>query len=102
MTMITDWTIESFKFGSNTIGATATQINATSTALAHGITIRAATGNGGTIYVGRSTVTAVGDGTTTDGYALAAGEAIDLEINDVSLIYLKASAAGQIYSYFYR
>lgn len=58
------------------------------------LTIQADISNTGTVYVGKTGVTA---GTTdaTDGYPLLAGDSIDIYYNAPANVYLIASAAGQ-------
>lgn len=83
-----------FDHGRSLVGIHSSQINATSFACERGVLLKAAVGNGGTVYVGNSDVTA-GDNVTTDGYELTAGESVFIEINNVNKIYAIASAEKQ-------
>ena len=59
-----------------------------------GIQVKAGPGNTGTVYVGKSGVTA-GSAVATDGTPLAAGEGLFIPTKDVSRVYAIASAAAQ-------
>lgn len=59
-----------------------------------GVTVRAATGNGGKVYIGNSTVTK-DSAEATDGYELAAGQTIFIPVNNVKNIYGWASVTPQ-------
>lgn len=76
------------------IGATALQLTATSEKLVNGLLLVADPSNTGTIYAGKSGVTA-GSADATDGIPLAAGDALTIEVLDPSIIYLIASTTGQ-------
>jgi len=52
-----------------------------------GVTIKALTGNGGSIFVGNELVE------STNGYVLAADEAVFIEIIDLSLVWLNTDNA---------
>ena len=64
-----------------------------------GVTVRAAPGNSGVVYVGSSDVTA---GTTdaTDGFPLQAGESITVPVANANQLYVIGGAANQIVYYF--
>lgn len=88
-------TQSSFKTGSkSSITTSAVQIIVSSTPAVVGVTVKAANTNTGTLYIGNATITA---GTTdaTDGFELAGGEAVTIEIDDVNKLYAIGSAAGQ-------
>jgi hypothetical protein len=53
-----------------------------------GVRVRAATANGIVIYVGRVGVTVV------DGYPLPAGEELEVQVEDISTVYMIATPAG--------
>lgn len=91
-----------------TVDASAVQLTATSVPIINSVTIKAAAGNTGKVYVGfANTVTAVsGSDSATDGMELSAGESIDLSKKAVELgsnvqngnankIWLIGSASGQ-------
>jgi hypothetical protein len=75
------------------IGATALQLTATSTKCT-GVYVKASAANTGTVYVGKSTVTA-NSADATDGFELSASEGVFITVNDPSFVYAIASAAGQ-------
>ncbi|MBK9272865.1 MAG: hypothetical protein IPM48_14875 [Saprospiraceae bacterium] len=60
---------------------TAEQLIATSTQV-ESVTIKALSGNTGSVYVGNNVVS------SSNGFVLAAGEAISLDIDDLSLVYI--------------
>ena len=77
------------------IGATALQLTATSRKLAQGVTVKADAGNAGNfIFVGLIGVTAGISAPTTDGFKLAAGQEIEIPIDDPSKIYVIGSTTG--------
>ncbi|MHB1033226.1 MAG: hypothetical protein ACYC35_23935 [Pirellulales bacterium] len=95
MTRIGDETVHGFDHGrKSAIGTTAVPLVATSSRAAKGVQIKAAAANSGTVYVGQSDVTADA-ADATDGFPLAAGEALFLPVDDPSKVYLVASTAGQ-------
>jgi hypothetical protein len=59
-----------------------------------GITVRAATGNSGIIYVGNSDVTK-NTNVATDGYELAAGQTITIAVNNAKNVYVIGSVNPQ-------
>lgn len=88
-------TTSGFKGGrTSSIGTTAVQLLATLGSAANGVLIKSANANTALIYVGSSAVTAdSADGTS--GFELAAGEAITLEIDDPSKLYVIAASGTQ-------
>ena len=94
--------IGSFETGTKgPIGTTtpsATQLTTTNYAK-KGVRIKALSTNPATIYVGKVGVTIGPGGGPTDGYPLAAGEQIDLPIQNPSTIYLLAGAGSCSASY---
>lgn len=98
MTRIGDETVNSFDHGSKgSIGGTALVLIATTTPPTHltkGAQIKAAADNDGTVYVGKSDVTA-DSAAATDGYPLSPGEALFVPVDDPSKIYVIGSGAGQ-------
>jgi len=88
-------TRDDWDHGSNLdVGTTAEALTTTSFKCAKSILIKADAGNTGIVYVGQSDVTA-GDTAATDGIPLAAGEALELEVSDISNIYVIASVTAQ-------
>lgn len=83
------------KNGSNRdVDTTAEQLYDYSEPLQKGVILKAGPNNSGTVYVGKSGVTADSDG-DNDGLPLEAGESIFLEIKDLSTVYVIASANNQ-------
>lgn len=78
----------------SSIGTSAVQLTATSIDCLRGVVIKAANANTGTLYVGNSDVTA-DSADATDGFELGSGESAFVEIDDVSKVYVIASAASQ-------
>jgi len=80
--------------GSTSVGVTAVQVTATSELAHKGLLIKADNANTGTIYMGNSDVTA-NTTAATDGFQLGPGESVELEVEDPSIVYARASAASQ-------
>jgi len=59
-----------------------------------GVTVRAATGNSGKIYVGNSDMTK-DTAYATDGYELAAGQTIFIPVNNTKSVYIVGSVNPQ-------
>jgi len=78
----------------SSIGTTAVQLTSTSTRCVHGVLVLADPDNSGDVYVGREGVTA-GTADATDGVRLRPGDAIEIEIDEVTKVYVIGSAAGQ-------
>lgn len=74
--------------GNAVVGTTASQMTATSTTVRK-VYLKAPSTNTGIVYVGAAGVT------TTTGYELQAGQSVELEISNLNLIYVIASAAAQ-------
>lgn len=93
---IGDSTELTFDHGRNSnIDQAAIQITTVSVVANHGVLVKAANGNSGTVFVGNSDVTA--DATdATDGFELAAGESITVEVDNVNKIYVIGSADNQV------
>lgn len=66
---------------------------ATTQTLVSGVTIKAKIGNTGSIYVGGSGVT------SSNGYILAAGDTVFVEVSDLVTVYLDSSVNGEGVSY---
>jgi hypothetical protein len=88
-------TLVSFDHGrKSSISTLAVQITTTSTPCGRGVLVKAANANSGKVYVGNSDVTNdSADG--TDGFELASGEAVVVEIDNANKVYVIGSAAGQ-------
>lgn len=85
----------SFDHGSkSSVGTSAVQITTTSIVAKKGVTVKAANANTGIIYVGNSDVTN-GSTDATDGFELANGESIFIEIDNANKVYVIGSAASQ-------
>ncbi len=78
--------------GQQTVAAAGTQEQISAT-VGKAISIKALSTNTDLVYVGDSTVSAA------DGYELAAGESIDLELEDTSVLYVDAAVSGEGVSY---
>ena len=66
---------------------------ASSTAIYHSVTIMAQAGNSGNIYIGDSSVS------SSNGYILDAGDTIEIQIANLSTIYVDSSVNGEGVSY---
>lgn len=94
-TLSTNTAKTAFNTGSkSSIGTSAVQITASSIATVLSVLVKAANNNTGIIYIGNSGVTA---GTTdaTDGYELAGGESVTIEVDNVNKLYAISSTTGQ-------
>lgn len=91
---VTDAVATAFDHGSNTINsASPTQLASTHKAV-KGVIVKAASTNGGRIFIGNNDVTA-DTVASTDGLELAAGESVFIPISDVNKVYLIADIVGQ-------
>ncbi len=82
-------------YGAKTaIGATALQMNATSTELAVGVHVKALSTNAGIVYVGGND-----DVTTALGYPLSAGQEVFIQVNNIDQVWVIASAVDQAVRY---
>jgi len=77
------------------IGTTAVQLTTTRGRFRRGVLIKAANGNSGTIYVGTSSSVTADSADATDGFELAAGGSVVVEVQDPSNVFVIASEAGQ-------
>lgn len=91
-------TVETFKRfqtgRKSSVGAVAVQLTATSIKTKKGVLIKAADDNAGIVYVGTSTVTADA-ADATSGFPILASEWVEIEVDDVSSVYVIASQADQ-------
>lgn len=76
-----------------TAGTAAVQVSASSVEISS-MVIKADDDNTGTLYVGNSD-----DVTTSNGFRLEAGQALQMDIADLSEVWLIASADGEEYCY---
>lgn len=79
--------------GQATVGTTAAQYTASATPVTSMPILKADPSNTGVVYVGTSSGV-----TTANGFALAAGDAVPIPIDDLSKIWAIASVASQKYS----
>jgi len=79
------------------VGATAAQLDSTSSALAQGVLIKADKSNSSTLYVGYADTVTADAGASTSGFPLSAGEGVILPINDPSSVWIIGGAASQNY-----
>lgn len=86
--------VKNWDHGRVSIGTSAAQVIAAATQAYKGINVKAGQSNAGTIYVGKSDVTAGGTA-ATDGYPLAAGEELFVPTDNPSTVYAIASQASQ-------
>ena len=92
---VTSSVTSTFDHGRNSdVDAAAEQVTSTSIACKFGVTVKAARSNTGVIYVGNSDVTA-DSADATDGFELYPGDAVFLPVNNVNLVYVRASVANQ-------
>jgi len=82
-----------FDYGRTTLGTTATQLTSSSFSAKIGVMIKSSNVNVGDIHIGDSSVT------TSNGFLLRNGEAITLEIEDITSLYGIASQANQYVYY---
>lgn len=86
----------SFSNGSkNSIGSTPVQMSSTSYTVRVGVMVKASNVNVGRVYVGDSSLVTQNTDPTNDGYELGPGDEIFIPVNDINLIWLVASQAGQ-------
>ena len=83
-----------FDHGRAIVTESSAQIITTDVKCENNVTIKAASGNTGTVYIGNSDVTAATN-TATDGYELAAGQSVVLKINNVKNVYAIGSVNPQ-------
>jgi hypothetical protein len=94
MAWITDWSCGHGFTGQATIGATAVQLSSTSTPLARGVIVKIDGANSGYVCVGFSAGV-----TTSTGFKMSPDELEDIDIDDLSKLWLIGSAAGQVISW---
>lgn len=80
--------------GKKTVTTAGTRVAlATTQVLLSGVNIKALAANTGTIYVGDSTVS------SANGYALAAGQSVYVEVSNLITVYLDSSVNGEGVTY---
>lgn len=95
MTRIGDETVNLFNHGRKSgIGTTAVPLSSGAVPAAKGVQLRAANSNTASVFVGNSDLT-TDTADLTDGFPLAAGEALFVPVNDAQKIYLRSTAANQ-------
>jgi hypothetical protein len=93
-----DSTLVPHLLGSNirnvTTAGTRVQLTTTSTPILS-VVIKARSGITGTIYVGNNAVA------STNGFAIAVGESVSIEIDDLSKVWIDSSVSGEGVTYLY-
>lgn len=79
--------------GKITVTTAGTSVQLTTSTASKSVTIKALAANTGTIYVGNTTVA------STNGYTLAASQAISFDIDNLSKVYLDCSVNGEGVTY---
>ena len=79
--------------GNKNVTTAGTQLALATTQAVKGVVIKAKAANTGVIYVGASDVS------STTGFALAAGESITLDIDDLATVYIDSSVNGEGVTY---
>lgn len=79
--------------GKKTVTTAGTRVVLASSTVAKSVTIKALTANTGTIYVGDSSVSA------SNGYALAAGDSVSLDIANLTTVNIDSSVNGEGVTY---
>ena len=87
---------QKFSHGKKTIGASAVQLSTDTTALDHGVRLKAATANTGNLFIGNSNAVTAGTADATDGFFLDADQEVFLQVTKLADIWIIASAAAQI------
>ncbi len=80
-----------FIASATTVNQVAIQVLSSSIRVRGRVSLKAAAGNAGTIYVGQTNHVS-----SANGYPLAANEGVDIYVNDVSKIWVIASADSQV------
>ena len=76
--------------GQVTVGTSVVQLSSSSVELIKGMVIKADSGNTGNVYAGGNSSVS-----TSNGFKLAPGEGIFIEVENANLVYLIADASGQ-------
>lgn len=95
MSDVVNESVPNWDHGQKSIGTSAAfLVTNTATRCAKGVQIKAASGNAGVVYIGKSDVTA-NTATATDGYPLSAGEEVFVPTDDAADVFAIASEASQ-------
>lgn len=87
--------VKNWDHGQKAIGTSAAfLVTNTNTPCSQGVLVKAAAGNAGVVYVGKSDVTA-NSAVATDGYPLAAGEEVFIPTDNAATVFAIASQAAQ-------
>lgn len=81
--------------GKTTVTSPGSSVQLASSTSTSSITIKALATNTGTIYVGSSSVS------SANGFQLAAGDTLSLDLNNLNKVYLDASVGGEGVTYVY-
>lgn len=101
MTSIDNESVPNWDHGSKSIGTSAAfLVTNAATRCLKGVQIKCADGNAGTVYIGKSDVTA-NTAAATDGYPLAAGEELFVPTDDAADVFAIASQASQTVFFMY-
>ena len=84
-----------FSTGSKAVGGTAVQLLPVAMKVIKGVQLKADAANTGIIYVGYNPSVTAAAADTTDGFPISAGEGIFVPVEDITRIYVIASAAAQ-------
>lgn len=79
--------------GKKTVTTAGTRVTLASTTAVKSVTIKALAANTGTIYVGNATVA------STNGFALAAGDTVSLDVSDLATVNIDSSVNGEGVTY---
>lgn len=83
-----------FKVGAGSVGTTAAQLSDLGFKAYDKVKIKAGLTNAGTVFVGHNNGV-----TTSNGYPIDAGEVVEVEVDDVSKIWVIADQADQDFSW---
>jgi hypothetical protein len=78
----------------SSISTTAVQLTSVDFTCRRGVLVKAAAGNSGKVYVGKSDATN-DSADATDGFELSAGESVVIEVDKPNKVYVIGSAASQ-------
>jgi hypothetical protein len=84
-------------FGAGQLKLNGSAQNMATLALVNGVIIKAKSSNAGKVFVGTSNAVTTTDDGTGNGYALAAGEAISIAVNNLNLVYVIGTNNDVVY-----